>query len=79
MKSLLKNIFLIVVLTNSLFIVGCKKQLDINKDPNNPPLENGSPLIVFPAAVVGTAGAVGGEYAILGAIWGEYVTQSALS
>lgn len=61
------------------FGVGCKKQLDINRTPNSPGAEQGTPKLVFPAAVMGTTARVGGDLAILGAIWGEYATQSALS
>jgi hypothetical protein len=56
---------------------GCKKQLDINTDPNNPAIEQGTPRLVFPAAVLSTTGRVGGDLAILGGIWGQYWTQSA--
>jgi hypothetical protein len=62
-----------------LFTASCKKQLDINQNPNVPAVENGTPSVVFPAGVFGTAAGVGGELAIIGAIWGEYVTQSAFS
>ncbi|ANE52019.1 SusD/RagB family nutrient-binding outer membrane lipoprotein [Flavisolibacter tropicus] len=56
---------------------GCKKQLDINTDPNNPPVEQGTPRLVFPAAVLSTTGRVGGDMAILGGLWSQYWTQSA--
>lgn len=59
--------------------IACKKALDINQDPNNPSLSQGSPKLVFPAAVMATAGRVGGDLAILGGIWGEYLTQSSQS
>lgn len=59
--------------------IGCKKTLDINQDPNNPSLNVGTPKLVFPAAVMAVAGRVGGDLAILGSIYGEYITQSAAS
>jgi len=59
--------------------IGCKKTLDINQDPNNPSLDVGTPKLVFPAAVMSVAGREGGDLAILGAIYGEYVAQSAAS
>src|SRR6476469_7079757 len=62
-----------------LLVTACKKALDINHDPNNPSLDNGNPRLVFPAAVMATAGTEGGDLALLGGIWGEYVTQSALA
>lgn len=79
MKNFFNKIFLGTALSGLVITSGCKKQLDINVDPNNPPLSQGNNNIVFPAGVLGTAAGVGGEYAILGSIWGEYVTQSALS
>jgi hypothetical protein len=79
MKTAFKNIFLITGLLGLLILSGCKKQLDINHDPNVPAVENGTPSVVFPSAVFGTATAVGGELAIIGGIWGQYFTQSALS
>jgi hypothetical protein len=79
MKILNKNSVLLLGLTGLLIGTGCKKTLDINKSPNVPGVEQGSPKLVFPAAVVGTAARVGGDLAILGAVWGEYATQSAIS
>lgn len=58
---------------------GCKKTLDINDDPNNPTLDVGSPKIVFPVAAMGVAAVSGGDLAILGALYGEYLTQAAAS
>jgi hypothetical protein len=58
---------------------GCKKTLDINQDPNNPSLDIGTPKLVFPAAVMSVAGSAGGDLAILGGIYGEYLAQSAAS
>ena len=79
MKTFIRNIFLAGGLSGIMILAGCKKHLDINRDPNNPRIENGTPALIFPAAVAGTTAAVGGELAILGAIWGEYTTQSAAS
>src|SRR5215218_7940449 len=79
MKTFLKNMFTATGLVSLVIVAGCKKQLDINRDPNNPPVENGTSAVVFPAGVIGTTSAVGGELAILGSIWGEYTSQSAAS
>src|SRR5688572_29626802 len=80
MKIFFKNSLLMAGVAASLLVgVSCKKTLDINLDPNNPAAEQGSPKLVFPAALVGTAARSGGDLAILGVIWGEYATQSALS
>jgi hypothetical protein len=78
MSKILKSPFILLsVVTGFLFLSSCKKQLDINHNPNVPAVENGTPSVVFPSAVFGTAASIGGQYAILGAIWGEYVTQAA--
>jgi hypothetical protein len=79
MKLSFKNSVLIAGVVAGMFGTSCKKQLDINRTPNSPAAEQGTPKLVFPAAVMGTAARVGGDLAILGAIWGEYATQSALS
>jgi hypothetical protein len=78
MKLFLKTsclIYLLVLITTS----GCKKTLDINTSPNVPGVEQANAKLVFPSAVMATAAQVGGEYAILGAIWGQYATQSAFA
>ena len=59
----------------SLAVFSCKKQLDINTDPNNPSLEQLTPKLVFPAAVASIAGRVGSDYAIFGGLWAEYYAQ----
>lgn len=68
-----------VGLASLLTLSACENALDINQDPNNPEVEKGTPELVFPAAVVSSAGALGGEYAILGGIWAQYWTQSSVS
>jgi hypothetical protein len=77
--SIRNSILLASFLASLLIETGCKKTLDINQSPNTPSVSQGTPKLVFPAAVVGTVARVGGDLAILGAIWGEYATQSALS
>lgn len=58
---------------------GCKKQLDINQNPNLPTLDQGNPSLVFPVAVLATAGKAGGDLAIIGGMWSQYFTQSSLA
>jgi hypothetical protein len=59
--------------------ISCKKQLNINQDPNFPTLSQGTPALVFPAAVLATAGEVGGNLAIAGGMFSQYFTQAALA
>ncbi len=78
-SSINQKTILFGLLSLLLFSTACKKALDINQDPNNPSVDQGNPRLVFPAAVMATAGWEGGDIAILGGIWGQYVTQSALA
>jgi len=58
---------------------GCKKQLDINQNPNFPTLAQGNPSLVFPVAVLATTGKVGGDLEIIGGMWSQYFTQASLA
>jgi hypothetical protein len=58
---------------------GCKKQLDINQNPNFPTLAQGKPFFVFPVGVLATTGKVGADLAIVGGMWSQYYTQNAFS
>ncbi|WP_161890089.1 SusD/RagB family nutrient-binding outer membrane lipoprotein [Pontibacter russatus] len=74
MKKIIRTIG--IALSLLITSTACDKDefLDVNTDPNNPasaPIE-----LVFPAAVISTAGTVGGQYAILGGIWAQYYTQN---
>ena len=73
------NLFAIAALLVLFIAAGCKKQLDINQNPNYPTLDQGNPKLVFPAAVLATAGKVGGDLAIVGGMWSEFFTQATLS
>lgn len=77
MKTLFKC--LIVISAVSLIISSCKKQLDINTDPNNPSLNQGTPQLVFPIVVASSAGRIGGDLSILGGIWAQFWTQNTTS
>src|SRR5450631_4818103 len=77
MKTLNKKIFIAAGMVSILLAgAGCKKQLDINQSPNVPTLGQGTPALVFPAAVLASAGKIGGDLAIIGGIWSQYFTQS---
>ena len=75
--SMFKPLIASTLLAGLVILGSCKKQLDINQDPNNPPLEDGTPQLMFPAAVISTSATVGGELAILGCLWSEYTTEDA--
>jgi len=74
-----KSTISVLLLSLLLIGVGCKNELDINQNPNVPTYEQGTPQVVFPAGVIATVGKVGGDLTILGGIWAQNYTQSALS
>jgi len=74
-KKLITGYLLLIYLANA----GCKKQLDINRDPNFPTFDQNTPRIVFPIAVLGTIGETGGDLAILGGMMSQYFTQASLA
>jgi hypothetical protein len=57
----------------------CKKQLDINHNPNNPSTDLATPTLLFPAAEISAASAIGGELAIIGMLWSEFTTEDVSS
>jgi hypothetical protein len=57
----------------------CKKQLNINQNPNFPSLAQGTPAQVFPVAVLATIASTGGNLAIVGGMWSQFFTQAANS
>ena len=74
------NKIILVLLTAAIFVdTGCKKVLDINHDPNNPSTDQATPQLLFPAAEISAASAIGGELAIIGMLWSEYTTEDVSS
>src|SRR5436190_19934607 len=57
----------------------CKKQLDINHDPNFPTLDQGNPSLVFPVGVLATIGETGGDLAIAGGLLSQFFAQASLA
>src|SRR5579862_175027 len=80
MHSINKNsIFSFCLLVAVMASTSCKRQLNINQDPNFPTLDQGTPSLVFPVATLATAGEVGGNLAIVGGMWSQFFTQAALA
>jgi hypothetical protein len=79
MNLTIKKSLSIFIAASSVVLFGCKKQLDINVDPNYPLVSQGSPKLVFPAAVMSTVGRTGGDLNIIGGIWSQFYSQSASS
>jgi Starch-binding associating with outer membrane len=63
----------------SLMFFGCQKQLDINHNPSVATVDQASPNLIFPAAVLATASRVGGDLAIVGGMWSQHCTQAVLA
>ncbi len=55
----------------------CSDWLDVNIDPNNPTQVDYS--LILPNAQMQVAGAINGEYAILGGLWSQHWAQSHIS
>lgn len=69
----------ILLLLSGILMFSCQDQLDINSDPDN---LNPSILSLngeMPAAVTGVATSMGSYYAIVGGIWSQFFTQSAVA
>ncbi|WP_069660073.1 SusD/RagB family nutrient-binding outer membrane lipoprotein [Arcticibacter eurypsychrophilus] len=77
MKRIYINIRIYIIIAALIGSSGCKKILDINEDPNNPGVENATPEVLFPSAVMSSAGMIGGQLAIVGGIWSQYWANSA--
>jgi hypothetical protein len=67
---------LLFCLLSALGWAGCKKQLDINHDPNFPSLSQGNPSLVFPVGVLATTSKAGGDLAIAGGLLSQFYTQA---
>ncbi|HMG81614.1 MAG TPA: SusD/RagB family nutrient-binding outer membrane lipoprotein [Ferruginibacter sp.] len=71
------SLFLLTALV--AIATSCKKDLDINTDPNVPGYNDASVALVLPAGELATTAKLGGDLAILGGIWSQYYTQSAVA
>jgi hypothetical protein len=75
-----KHIWVSLGLASVLLMgAGCKKVLDINQNPSVPSADASTPAVVFPIGVLATTGYIGGDVEILGGMWSQYFTQSALA
>lgn len=53
---------------------GCKKSLDVNKNPNNP--DNAEPVLLLPTTEAAISQVVGNSFQVFGNMWSQYWTQS---
>ncbi|HMV09918.1 MAG TPA: SusD/RagB family nutrient-binding outer membrane lipoprotein [Cyclobacteriaceae bacterium] len=74
MKTTKKIIYRALSGLIALSFSACSDFLDINHDPN---ATTDAPVdLILPAATLSTASVVGGQYAVLGAMWSQHWTQS---
>src|SRR5580704_9738050 len=78
-KRFLINTSVPAILFLTLLFTGCQKELDINHNPSVATVDQASPDLLFPAAVLATTAKVGGDLAIVGAMWSQFATQAALA
>lgn len=78
-KNFLKIISAPVTLFLIVFLSGCQKELDINHNPSVATVDQATPSLLFPAAVLATTGKVGGDLSIVGSMWSQFSTQAALA
>src|ERR1700761_5693016 len=76
--KILNRYIALALLVLALGGTSCKKQLNINQNPNFPSLAQGTPAQVFPVAVLATIGQTGGNLAIVGGMWSQFFTQAVL-
>lgn len=69
-----KLIFIIIPLIS---LLGCKKFLDVNTNPNNLSLDYQKEELIFPAAVENNANVFGRYILFLGEIWSQHWTSAA--
>jgi hypothetical protein len=74
-----KKIVLVFSIGTLFTLSSCKKELDINQNPNNPSTDLATPTLLFPAAEISAASAIGGELAIVGMLWSEFTTEDVSS
>lgn len=79
MKILNQKFALSVMASLAIVATGCKKQLDVNQDPNFPTYAQGTPQIVFPEGVLATIAETGGDLAIMGNMFSQFNTQASLA
>jgi Starch-binding associating with outer membrane len=73
------SLIVAIVAFMPIAFTSCKKQLDINHDPNFPTLDEGNPSLVFPVGVLATIGETGGDLAIAGGLLSQYYAQASLA
>lgn len=76
-NKILKRIALFALPALVLLSSGCKKFLNVNKDPNN--VVDAQPSQLLPTVQAAIAVTLGDDYYPFGNLWSEYFTQSAIA
>src|SRR5262245_50106694 len=74
MKTTKQSNIYIAALLLLLTATGCRKYLDVNKDPNI--AREVTPALLLPTGQVNIASALGVDFQVNGAIWAQHWTQS---
>jgi len=69
----MKKIIYIISLI-SVLLTSCSDWLDVNTDPDKPSVAD--PKLTLTAAMGSTSVVIGGQYSILGSLWGQHFTQN---
>ena len=78
-KNILQKIGVQTFLIGTILFTGCQKELDINHNPSVSTVDQATPALLFPAAVLATTAKVGGDLGIVGGMWSQFCTQAALA
>jgi len=68
---------LVLLMIGAVVLAGCKKFLDVNKNPNNP--DTASPTLLLPTVQAAVGQLVGNSFQLYGNIWAQYWTQNPTS
>lgn len=77
MRSLYKSLLTVAVLTAAISFTGCKKFLDVNKNPNG--TETAVESLVLPSTQGAIGMVMGCNFQIYGGLWSQYWTQNTTS
>jgi hypothetical protein len=64
----------ILLLCSAISIIGCKKFLDVNENPNNP--DQAAPNLLLPTVEASIGQIVGNSFQVYGNFWAQYWTQN---
>lgn len=69
-----KNKLIGLCIVGLLAVTGCKKDLDINRDPYLP--SDATPKLLLPSGIAYSASKIGGDIQLIGSFWSQHYTQN---